>query len=160
VDYINGRFGVIIKSAAICAITVALASELPAQDTRSTVDRLTREWVAAYNAGQPDRLAALVRDDVLLILPGREPILGRAAFRDTYAEDIKTTTKRSISVTSMRVEQSGDLLVDIGQWSFDGTATDGTVLHGEGTYVTLWKQTDGEWKTAIDISTRRVPDAR
>jgi ketosteroid isomerase-like protein len=146
---------VVTKSATAFAIMVSLSSCLVAQNPKALADSLTHEWVVAYNAGQPDRLAELVRDDVLLMLPGRDRIRGRAAFRDAYAEDIKETTKRRIFTSSIRVEQSGDLLVDTGQWNLDGTLPDGTTLHLAGSYVSVWKRTNGQWKTAIDISNRR-----
>ena len=95
---------VVTKCVALCAITFGVGSQLVAQHAKSLADSLTHEWVVAYNAGQPDRLAALVRNDVLLMLPGRQPLLGRTAFRDTYAQDIKSTTKRSVA---RQVDASG-----------------------------------------------------
>ncbi len=148
------------KVAVVAAVMFSVASQLVAQDPTAIADSLTRQWLAAYNTGRPDRLADLVTDDVLLMLPGRAPVRGRAAFRETYAADIRGTRRRTLSTTSYRVEQSGDLLVDTGKWSFDGISSDGATVHLEGNYVTVWKTVAGQWKTAIDISNRQASDPR
>jgi len=88
--------------------------------------------------------------------PDHAPVRGRAAYRATYAEDIRSTPRRSLSTRSLRVEQAGDLLVDTGEWQFVGNGSDGAAVHLNGSYVTVWKRLDG-WRTVIDLSTRRAP---
>jgi ketosteroid isomerase-like protein len=145
-----------MKSVALGTVAALVASRLPAQAPQALADSLTGEWVAAYNAGDVDRLVELVAEDVVLMLPDHAPVRGRAAYRATYAEDIRSTPRRSLSTRSLRVEQAGDLLVDTGEWQFVGNGSDGAAVHLNGSYVTVWKRLDG-WRTVIDLSTRRAP---
>ena len=141
------RFFVLLMGV-IALITNMLAGD----DAKSIVDKTNQQWVTAYNAGQLDRLIDFYSNDAILMLSGHQPILGREGVRNFYAEDIKSTNTRSMAVTSLRVEQSGELLVDSGKWTFSGIAIDGTTIRMTGNYVTVMKKTEGTWKTAIDIS--------
>ena len=132
---------------------IALITNPPVGDNaKSMVEEINQQWVTAYNAGQLERLIDFYRDDTVLMLSGHQPILGREGVRKFYAEDIKSTSTRSMAVTSFRVEQSGDLLVDSGKWTFSGVLIDGTAIRTTGNYVTVMKKTKGAWRTAIDIS--------
>jgi len=146
-----------MKFLVVGTVVVLGASRLPAQAPQALADSLTRNWLVAYNTGDVDRLVELVAEDVMLVLPDRAPVRGRAAYRATYAEDIRSTPRRSLSTRSTRVEQAGGLLVDTGEWSLWATFSDGAAVHLGGSYVTVWKRIDGQWRTVIDLSTRRAP---
>ena len=140
----------------VAATVLALATNARASDdAKMTVEEINHEWVTAYNAGQLDRLVALYTDDTLVMLSGRDPLRGREAVRSFYAEDIKSTSSHSISVKSFRVEQSRDLLIDSGEWTYSGMASDGTAMRMSGNYITVMKRVAGTWKTAIEVSNVR-----
>jgi ketosteroid isomerase-like protein len=135
---------------------IALATNVfAADDAKSIVERINQQWVSAYNGGQLDRLIDFYCDDAVLMLSGHEPIRGREGVRSFYAADIKSTSSRSMVVKSFQVEQSGELLVDSGEWTYSGIIIDGTAIHMTGNYVTVMKKMEGKWKTIIDISNVR-----
>jgi len=129
-----------------------------ADDAKSTVAKMNEAWLAAYKAADFDRLAALYTEDAVLMSAGRESVQGREAIRNFFAEDFKYFPKRSMTVKSLRVEASDSVLVDSGEYRYDGIDTEGKPLHITGNYNTVFKKTDGKWHTAIEIWNVRTPE--
>jgi uncharacterized protein (TIGR02246 family) len=128
-----------------------------ADDAKSIVAKLDEAWLDAHHAADFDRLAALYAEDALVMAPGREPLKGREAIRNLFAEDFKYVPKRSITLKSLQVDASGILLTDSGEYTFDGVNTEGKTVHIVGNYITVFKKTDGKWHTAIEIWNVRTP---
>jgi len=129
-----------------------------ADDAKSTVAKMNEAWQAAYKAADFDRLSALYAEDAVLMPDGREPVQGRRAVRNFFAEDFKYIPKRSMTVKSLRVEGSGILLVDSGEYRFDGVDTEGKPIRITGNYNTIFKQIHGRWYTIIEIWNVRTPE--
>ncbi len=129
-----------------------------AVDAKSTVAKLNEAWLDAYKAADFDGLAALYAEDAVVMASGREPLQGRKAIRELFAEDFKYVPKRSITLKSIRVDASGILLLDSGEYTYDGINTEGKRVHIVGNYTTVFKNTDGKWHTAIDIWNVRTPE--
>jgi len=129
-----------------------------ADDSKSTVAKMNEAWLAAHKAADFDGLAALYTEDAVLMPDGREPVRGREAIRNFFSEDFKYVPKRSITLKSLRVEASGNVLVDSGEYMFDGVKTDGQPLRITGNYNTVFKKTDGKWHTAMEIWNVRTPE--
>jgi len=132
-----------------------------ADDAKSIVAKMNEAWLAAYKASDLDGLAARYTEDAVLMPAGREPVQGRQAIRNFFAEDIKDFPKHSMTVKSLRVEASGSVLVDSGEYIYDGVDTEGKPLHLTGNYNTIMKQADGKWHTAIEIwNVRRSEESK
>jgi uncharacterized protein (TIGR02246 family) len=127
-------------------------------DAKSIVAKTNEAWLAPYKAGDVDRLAALYTEDAVLMPAGREPLQGREAIRNFFAEDFKYFPQRSMKLSSIRVEASGSLLVDSGEYRYDGIDSEGKALHITGNYNTVMKKVHGEWHTAIEIWNVRTPE--
>ena len=127
-------------------------------DAKSTVAKLNEACLAAHKAADFNRLAALYAEDAVLMPAGREPLQGREAIRNLFAEDFKYVPKRSITLKSLRVEASGNVLVDSGEYRYDGVNAEGKSVQITGNYTTVFKKTDGNWYTAIDIWNVRTPE--
>ena len=141
----------------ICVTVVVATMVLAADDAKSTVEMMNQAWLAAHAAADFDRLAAVYAEDAILMPAGREPIHGREAIKKFFAEDFKYVPKRSMKLESLRVEGAGDVLVDSGEYTFDGIGTEGKSLHITGNYNTVMKKTEGKWHTAIEIWNVRTP---
>jgi uncharacterized protein (TIGR02246 family) len=146
------------RCVAICVATIVVANLVRADDARSTAEMMNQAWLAAHTAADFDRLAALYTEDAILMPAGGEPVRGREAIRRFFAEDFKYIPRRSITLKSLRVEASGSVLVDSGEYRYDGIDTEGKPLHITGNYNTVMKKTDGKWHTAIDIWNVRTPE--
>jgi uncharacterized protein (TIGR02246 family) len=129
-----------------------------ADDAVSKVAKLDEAWLDAYKAADFDRLAALYAEDAVLMPTFSEPVQGREAIRNFFAESVKDVPKRSMALKSFRVEASGNLLVDSGEYTFDGVSTEGKSLHILGNYITVFKNVDGKWRTAIEIWNEGTPE--
>jgi uncharacterized protein (TIGR02246 family) len=142
----------------ICATIVVATIVLGADDAKSTVEMMNQAWLAAYKVADFDRLAALYAEDAVLMPSGREPLRGREAIRSFFAEDFKYAPRRSMALNSIRVEASNSVLVDSGEYRYDGIDAEGKPLHITGNYNTVMKKTDGKWHTAIEIWNVRTPE--
>jgi uncharacterized protein (TIGR02246 family) len=140
------------------AIFVLSAMVHAADDSKSTIRKMNEAWQAAYEAADFDRLASLYTEDAVLMPEGRKPLHGRQAIRNFFAEDFKYVPKRSIILKSLRVEESGSVLVDSGEYRFDGSDSEGKPIRITGNYNTIFKKTDGKWYTAIDIWNVQTPE--
>src|SRR5260370_40358937 len=84
---------------ASCFAFVAFATMLQAaDDAKSTVAKLNETWLSAYKAADFDRLAALYAEDAVLMPTFSEPVLGRKAIRNFFAESVKDVPKRSMAL--------------------------------------------------------------
>ncbi len=100
---------------ASCFAIIVLATMVHgADDAKSTVAKLDEAWLDAYKTADFDRLAALYAEDAVLMPTFSEPVQGRKAIREFFADDFKYVPKRSIALKSLRVEASGILLIDSG----------------------------------------------
>ena len=142
----------------ICVTIVVATMVLSADDTRSTVAKLNEAWLVAYKAADFDSMVAQYTDDAVVMAAGREPIHGREAIRNFFAEDFKYVPKHSMATKSLRVEASGTLLVDSGDYKYDGINIEGKSVHIIGNYTTIFKKTDGKWHAAIEIWNVRTPE--
>lgn len=106
-------------------------------DIRELADQLLERW----NAHDPDGVAALCADDVVLVDPALpEPVVGRAAFRDTVASALA-------AFPDFHLERLGEPLISV---------DDGLVLvrfRMTGTML-------GNWKSARVAATHRAMDVR
>jgi hypothetical protein len=55
-----------------------------------------------------------------------EPVQGREAIRNFFVESVKDVSKRIMVLNSFRVEGSKTLLMDSGEYTFDGVNTEGS----------------------------------
>jgi len=140
------------------ALVVFAAMVRGADDAKSTVAKLDEAWLDAYKAADFDRLAALYAEDALVMPSFSEPVQGREAIRNFFAESVRDVPKRSMALKSFRVEASGTLLMDTSEYTFDGVSTEGRPLQIVGNYITVFKNVDGKWRTATEIWNVRQPD--
>ena len=129
-----------------------------ADDAKSTVAKLDEAWLDAYRTADFDRLAALYAEDAVVMPTFSEPVQGREAIRNFFVESVKNVPKRSMALKSLRVEASSTLLMDSGEYTFDGVNTEGNTVHVVGNYITVFKNVDGTWRTAIEIWNVRTPE--
>ena len=136
---------------ASCFATIVLSAfSISADDAKSTVAKLNEAWQSAYKVADSDRLAALYAEDAVVMAPGGELLQGREAIRDFFAEDFKDFPKHSLTTKSLRAEACETLLVDSGEYRYDGINTEGKPVHTMGNYITTFKRTDGNWHTTIE----------
>lgn len=153
----------ILKSAAIIAVgMVALAGCQKAVDTAAVSDEIkagVRNWVAAYNAGDADTIAAKYADNAVVMAPGAPASVGRDAIREFIAKDSAGAKAAGVTLVISdgdEVGVSGDLAWHSGAYTVNdasGAAVD------SGNYLEVQQNMDGKWMIIRDIWNSDRPPA-
>ena len=145
-----------LKHAALlccCMVAFAAAPCARASDPGSpdaTFRAGTAEWMAAYNAGDADRIVALYAADAVVMPPDAPAAEGHAAIRDHITKDMAGAKAAGVTLKDMSSEtgSSGDLGWHAGRFA----VTDGdgkTVVTGK--YAEIWQRQNGQWRIIRDI---------
>ncbi len=126
----------------------------PAADTSADLAAVKAEvldWIAAYNAGDANGVAALYAEDAVVMPPGAAAAVGRAAIRDFIAADIADSKAQGLKFTG---GESSDGAIDGNTgWTtgtFAVTDSSGATV-GTGKYLTAYERINGEWQIVRDI---------
>jgi uncharacterized protein (TIGR02246 family) len=119
-------------------------------DDERAIRDLVATWMAATKAGDRDTVLSLMTDDVVFMVPGREPF-GKEAF-----------AAASTGMQSMRIDGTSDIeeLEVLGDWAWLRSRIKVTITPAGGPPVTrsgsaltiLRKQPDGRWLLARDAN--------
>jgi uncharacterized protein (TIGR02246 family) len=118
------------------------------EDERAVREVVAR-WMAASRAGDTDAVLGLMADDVLFLVPGREPF-GKEAF-----------AAMSRSMEGVRMDGTADIreIEVLGAWAFirnyiDVTMTPpgGAPVRHAGWTLTILRKEDGRWRLARDAN--------
>jgi uncharacterized protein (TIGR02246 family) len=114
------------------------------------IRELVDTWMKASRAGDTETVLSLMSDDVIFMVPGREPV-GKQAF-----------AANSRSMDGVRLEGSADIreLKVLGDWAYlrnfieiTITPAGGTPVRRSGfTLTILRKEPDGRWLLARDAN--------
>src|SRR5262245_803851 len=50
------------------------------QNDEAAIRQVVLDWIAATKSGDTDKVSSLMSDDVVFLMPGRPPMIGKAAF--------------------------------------------------------------------------------
>ncbi|NUS22498.1 MAG: SgcJ/EcaC family oxidoreductase [Mesorhizobium sp.] len=119
-------------------------------DDEAAIRQVVETWMEASRRGDLEAVLGLMTDDVVFMVPGKEPF-GKAAFAAT-----------SKGMAGMKVDGVSEIveLKLLGDWAYirnhiDMTATplDGKPLRRSGYALTLLrKESDGRWRLARDAN--------
>lgn len=147
---------------ALAASAAAAAAQETADPSAATIEAiraLEAEAVAAANARDLDRVAALYASDAVIVSAGEQTIEGRAAFR-AHLEPLRSVPLVEVEKSPDRIEAaaSGDMAIVQGRYrNRYGDPAANRVATASGIYVAIYRrQPDGRWRIAVDVT---VPDA-
>jgi uncharacterized protein (TIGR02246 family) len=119
-------------------------------DDERAIRDLVATWMAASKAGDQDTVLGLMTDDVVFMVPGREPF-GKEAF-----------AAASQGMQGMRIEGTSDIveLQVLGDWAYLRNRLNVTITPPGGSPTTrsgytltiLRKEADGRWRLARDAN--------
>jgi uncharacterized protein (TIGR02246 family) len=119
-------------------------------DDERAIRDLVATWMAASKAGDQDTVLGLMTDDVVFMVPGREPF-GKEAF-----------AAASQGMQGMRIEGTSDIveLQVLGDWAYLRNRLNVTITPPCGSPTTrsgytltiLRKEADGRWLLARDAN--------
>lgn len=118
-------------------------------------------WLASYNAGDADAIAARYADDAIVMSPGAPAAIGREAIRAMIAEQSAAAKAAGITLAALDgdtagVAASGDIAWHSGAY----TASDasGAVIDS-GNYMEIQQNIGGQWLIIRDIWNSDRPTA-
>ncbi len=133
--------------AGVAALFAGCSGAPGALDSASlgAIEQTVHRYVVASNQGDAAALTALYEEDAILLPPDHEPIRGREAIGDFWAEGTDT----GLELDTLRLEVGGDTAYLIGRYRLPPTDQEEA---DSGQYVLCLKQQpDGVWKVAADI---------
>ena len=119
-------------------------------DDERAIRDLIATWMSASQAGDTDTVLSLMTDDVVFMVPGKEPF-GKAAFA-VASQDMKDVRIEGTSEIR-EVEVLGDWAYLRGHLQVAVTTPAGNTVRRAGyTLTILRKEPDGKWRLARDAN--------
>jgi uncharacterized protein (TIGR02246 family) len=119
-------------------------------DDERAIRALIDTWMAASKAGDTATVLSLMTDDVLFMVPGREPF-GKQEFAAAAQGMQGATIDGKSEIVELKV--LGDWAYLRGRLQIAMTPPDGNPIHRSGyTLTILRKEADGKWRLARDAN--------
>jgi ketosteroid isomerase-like protein len=134
--------------------TSSLPGTRPFRDVQSQICDLTQDFVTAFNTGNYDQAAGMFASNGVLMVPGHEAAYDQKAV-ERLLRQIGEAEYCGLRLATTRVEYSGDMAMEIGQFSAATRKADGTMTPGRGKYVKVWRRL-GAWLIIADCWSRAV----
>jgi uncharacterized protein (TIGR02246 family) len=122
---------------------------MPMTDDETAIRKLVDTWMKASQAGDTDTVLSLMADDVVFMVPGRDPF-GKEVFRN-----------QSGAMKDMRMEGTNEIreLKILGDWAYARTYIQLTMtppgaepMRRAGYTLTLFRKEAGRWLLARDAN--------
>jgi uncharacterized protein (TIGR02246 family) len=134
--------GLVLLSAA-CAEP---PDEDPETTARSAIEELRDAWVTHYNLHHPDMVADLYTDDAFVASGDMTLAEGRDEVEAMHRDAMEAAPTVQVGIEDVRLFQ--DQAVGWGPYSIDFTGPDGEPASVAGTYLSLLRRVDAEWRIA------------
>lgn len=109
---------------------------------RAGVEDAAQQWSAAAGAGDAEALTNLYAADATIYAPDTPPVTGRDAIHAFFTEMVSEgPTPTTLTTNEVIIPESGEIAIELGSF------TDAT---GNGKYVGVYKNIDGNWKLIAD----------
>ncbi len=150
---------VVLLALAVVLIAAGLQALPAAKSSGDTsgLARLQTEWVAAANAKDSAKLAALYAENAVLMPPNAPMAKGRPAIQAVW-KGMMDQNARDIVLTSIDRSVSGDLGYEAGTYTLNMGAPGGPVASDKGKYLmTVRRGPGGKWLIQNDIFNSDLP---
>jgi uncharacterized protein (TIGR02246 family) len=139
--------------AAVLSILGGCAGNSGPADTSADVKAMhdaTDAWVAAYNAGDVDKIVALYAEDGIMMPPDSTSLKGHQAMKEYLASNIAQSKAGGFgfALDADDASVTGDMGWHSG--AFHVTDAKGATA-ATGKYVEVWHKADGKWLMVRDI---------
>jgi len=122
---------------------------------QSAVRGLTQDFSTAFNTGNYDQAAALFTADGVLMAPQREAAQGQKAI-ELMLRRLGESGYQNLRMETIRVEESGDMALEIGRYTAAIQQANGTTVAERGKYVQAWRRL-GIWRMTANCWNSDLP---
>ena len=122
-------------------------------EDEQAIRRLVATWFEATKRGDLDGVLALMTDDVVFLLPGRSPMMGKSAFAAASRAQAAHGQPRFESESAIQeISVHGDWAWIWTQLSVSITAPGGQPVARSGHTLTILRKEGGRWLLARDAN--------
>jgi uncharacterized protein (TIGR02246 family) len=133
----------------------SLPNSGPFLDVESTIRGLTQDFSTAFNTGNYDQAAALFASDGLFKVPHNEAAHGPKAV-ERLLRQYSDSGYQELRFETVRVDYSGDIAVELGNYTVRVRQANGTTIADRGTFVHAWRRF-GAWLLIADCWSTKLP---
>ena len=127
-------------------------------DVQSAIRGLTQDFATAFNTGNYDQAAAMFTSDGYLMAPQSEAAQGPKPIELTLRK-IAEAGYENLRLETLRVEESGDMAVEVGRYTAAIFQPNRTTVVERGKFVHTWRRL-GIWRMAANCWNSDLPTAR
>ncbi len=124
----------------------AISANAQSSDLQQEIEDTSQKMGEAFQAGDMDSFAMYFDDDVRMKMPGHETLKGVDAV--VAAHKPMLDNKMKLVLNTNQVLDFEDYAYELGEYKIQ--TADGQVVD-KGSYGTLWKKEDGNWKIYRDV---------
>ena len=124
--------------------------EADAAAARTAIDAANAQYMAHFNAGHADSLAALFAEEGQMMPPNGPTAVGPSAIAAGMAG--MAAMKPALALTTVSLEVSGPLAVEAGTYKFTGQPPGAKQpITDSGKYVSHWRKVGDRWMLVHNI---------
>jgi ketosteroid isomerase-like protein len=134
--------------------TSTLSDLRPNRDVESQLRNLTQDFATSFNTGNYDQAAALFAADGVLMASHHEAAYGQKQV-ERLLRQMGESGYGDLRLETTRVDYSGDMAMELGQFTAIVRQADGTMVPERGKFVKVWRRL-GAWLIMADCWSRTV----
>ncbi len=127
-------------------------------DAQSAIRGLTQDFATAFNTGNYDQAATFFTSDGFLMPPQCEAVQGQKPI-ELMLRRLGEAGYHNLRLETIRVEESGDMAVEIGRYTAPIQQANGTTMVERGKFVHTWRRL-GIWRMATNCWNSDLPAAK
>lgn len=114
------------------------------------------EYMAAFNAHDPDRLVPLHTPDAVVMVSNSPLASGSTQLRSAFSEFFKTPNA-SLSFAPTKIDVvTPTVATEVGTYTLSFDTPQGKMTD-RGNYTTIWHKVNGQWRLAVDAPVSTTP---
>ena len=139
------------------ALMVAASASAQAQSVSAPVVDRTKQFMAAVEAKDANKIAACYAEDAVWMQPNGPRLKGQKAIQDHAARLFQDSPSSELELTPLDSQVSGNLAYVQGEFVTSGKGPNGQAVRAKGNYVWILRNVGGEWKITHDIFNSSEP---
>ncbi len=128
--------------------------------SRERIDKTHLAWLDAMKANDGGALGRIVTDDVVLMPPNEQPVVGRVSIVQWFDDVVRQARTSDVQVPDREVIVAGDYGIERGSYVWTINPPNDSPLELRGNFLAIYhRETDGEWKVTRNIWNSTLPAA-